>query len=338
MTHELKQLIQQANLWQISGLKSVLVTVVALNGSSYRRPGVRMLLCENGSSTGAVSGGCVEKEVLRQAQSVFQTNVPKMMTYDGRLRLGCEGILYLMIEPLDISLEFYNEFQQALEERSAFEMESFYLLEVGEHPNIGSQCLLNTKAYLLHQNLSLKHTEDLNCFKQTFPPLFQLYIFGAEHDAVQLSKSASLLGWEITVVADPDEQKTIDYFSGASHFITSDIGGLDLSTLDEETAVIIMTHSFNKDLQYLTKLKNCKLAYLGILGPISRRERLLNLLLEYEPDTPFSFIENIHAPAGINVGAESACEIAISILAEILSVVRQQEVMPLKEKGGKIHG
>ena len=93
MTQELKQLFQLAESWQKVDKKIVLVTVVALEGSSYRRPGVRMLINEDGEVNGAVSGGCVEKEIHHQAKGVFQTGKAKMMTYDGRLRLGCEGIL-----------------------------------------------------------------------------------------------------------------------------------------------------------------------------------------------------------------------------------------------------
>ena len=337
MTHEVKQLFEQAYHWQSLGLKSVLITVVALEGSSYRRPGVRMLLNETGQSVGAVSGGCVEKEVMRQAQSVLATSVPKMITYDGRLRLGCEGILYLLIEPIEISSEFYDQFLRTLLDRSAFEIHSFYKLEVGEDAGLGSYCKISNEIYTFNSSLNVNSTEELSCFKQDFAPLFQLYIFGAEHDAVQLCKAASLLGWEVTIIADPDEQKTIDFFPGASHFLTPIINDFKVS-LDEQTAVILMTHSFNKDLQYLTKLTTSKLAYLGILGPNSRRERLFNLLMEYQPNISYDFLEQIHAPAGLNIGAESASEIAISVLGEILSVIRKQEPIPLREKSGKIHG
>ena len=91
MTFEFKNCINSFKLARLKGLKSVMSTLVALEGSSYRKPGVRMLLVEDGTMTGALSGGCVEKEILRQAESVFRTNQPKMMTYDGRYRLGCEG-------------------------------------------------------------------------------------------------------------------------------------------------------------------------------------------------------------------------------------------------------
>ena len=92
MTHELKKLVQAFTDAKERGLKSVLVTVVALDGSSYRKPGVRMLVLENGKMIGAVSGGCVEKEILIQSQSVFESTISKVMTYDGRYRLGCEGV------------------------------------------------------------------------------------------------------------------------------------------------------------------------------------------------------------------------------------------------------
>ena len=99
MIHELKDIIRSAKIAQSKGIKTVLASVVSLDGSSYRRPGVRMSIQENGRMIGAVSGGCVEKEILRQAQQVFKTNSSTLMEYDGRYRLGCEGILYILIEP-----------------------------------------------------------------------------------------------------------------------------------------------------------------------------------------------------------------------------------------------
>src|SRR5210317_1483141 len=129
MTHEIKNLIDWIWQGQQLGVKSVLATVVALEGSSYRRPGVRMLIQENGKTFGAVSGGCVEKEVQRQAQSVLETNVPKVMTYDGRFRLGCEGIIYILIEPVKITQELKTHFETVFSKRIAFESESFYSME-----------------------------------------------------------------------------------------------------------------------------------------------------------------------------------------------------------------
>ena len=338
MTHEIKELFQTLKVWQQSGKKAVFVSVVALQGSSYRKPGVRMIISEEGESVGAVSGGCVEKEIERQSQSVFQTGKAKVITYDGRLRIGCEGIIHILIEPVFLTDELLADFELVLKSRQEFRMHSYYYFEVGEYANTGTLITLKNKTYALHSSFNKEQVENQKCFSQKFKPLFQLFIFGAEHDAVQLSQAAKLLGWEVTIVASADESKSCDYFPGASSLITPSFDSIDTSVLDEQTAVILMTHSFSKDIQYLMAMKDIKPAYLGIIGSVNRRERILSLLLDYDPEISPEFLEQIHGPAGINVGAETASEIAVSVLAEILSVVRRQEPVSLREKAGSIHG
>lgn len=337
MTHEIKQLFQLAVQWQQVGKKSVLVTVVDLEGTSYRRPGVRMLLNEVGEFFGAVSGGCIEKEIQRQAKSVFQTDIPKMMTYDGRLRLGCEGILYILIEPLLLSEELISKFNNSLHNRLPFKTESYYIKSHGEYLGLGTQLIFEKQRFSLQPDFKALEKENIHSFFQDFPSLFQLYIFGAEHDAVELCLAASKLGWEITIVADPSELKTLDYFPGATRLITPHYKSIDTSLIDSQTAIVLMTHSFNKDVQYLLALKDSYPAYFGLLGSYHRSERILSKFLEYQPDISTEFLEQLHSPAGINIGAESSSEIAVSILAEILSVIRNQKPIPLRDKKGKIH-
>ena len=98
-----------------------------------------------------------------------------------------------------------------------------------------------------------------------------------------------------------------------------------------------MTHSFVKDLAYLLTLKDRQYAYLGLLGPMRRREKLFDEILERHSDVSEEFLESIHGPAGIDIGAETPQEISNSIISEILAVVRQVEPRLLKEKLGKIH-
>lgn len=338
MTHEIRTLFQTLKTWQQLGKKAVLVTVVALQGSSYRRPGVRMIISEEGDSVGAVSGGCVEKEIEQQAQSVFRNNKAKIMTYDGRLRIGCEGIIHILIEPVFLSDELLNDFESVLKSRQNFTMDAYFYQTVGEHENTGTLIKLKDRIWSLNPSFAPEQIKDQKCFQQTFEPLFQLYIFGAEHDAVQLCQAAKLLGWEVTVVASADESKSCDYFPGASSLITPSFENIDTSALDEQTAVVLMTHSFNKDVQYLMAIKDIQPAYLAILGSVNRRERIFSTLLDYYPDISPDFLEQIHSPAGINIGAEGAAEIAVSILAEILSVIRRQKPVTLREKVGSVHG
>lgn len=334
MTHELKKIMVEYEKAKTAGVKSVLATVVALDGSSYRRPGVRMLLLENGKMVGAVSGGCVEKEVFRQAESVFKSGVPKVMTYDGRYRLGCEGILYILLEPIELSPETIESFKKIVAQRKPFIVKSRYSKEHSDNKGFGSQFVFDDGEHPFRGGLQPDETAIL--FHEKMQPCFRLIIIGAEHDAVQLCSFAALTGWEVTVVVHPKEEKELHDFPGASELIADEGENLGL-TFDSETAVVLMTHSYVKDLKYLIALKSINPVYFGLLGPTRRREKLFGELMEMHPDIDPDFLEQIHGPAGLDIGAETPQEIALTILAEILAVSNQKEAISLKEKEGKIH-
>jgi len=338
MTNEFKRLIHSSLAWQQAGKRNVLATVVHLEGSSYRRPGVRMVINEAGEAIGAISGGCVEKEIIRQSQSVARTGKPRIMTYDGRFRVGCDGVIYILLEPMFVSEDLRREFDAVLNGRQAFRTESYYYIETGEFEAIGTRLIFGESAYSMNPAFQPEQKTGQECFRQSFQPVFQLYIFGAEHDAVQLCEAAHHMGWDVTIVASPDESKSLSFFPGAERLIAPALDSIDTSVLDEQTAVVLMSHSFHKDVQYLIALKDVYPAYFGLLGPGQRKERLLSEFLNYCPDASIEFLEQMHGPAGINIGAESPSEVAVSILAEILSVVRNQEPMALREKAGSIHG
>ena len=334
MTHELIQIVEAWERATELGHKTVLATVVDLDGSSYRRPGVRMLLLENGAAYGAVSGGCVEKEVHLQSQEVFQTGKPKMMTYDGRFRLGCEGILYILLEPFRPSKAFLKAFRQRVRDRQPLRLRSSYTREVGSREGMltvmetpGGACAFGDGS----------PDDTLSVFRQELPPRLRLELFGGEHDTVQLAALAAQAGWEVCVTVAADEARTQSYFPGAAEFRAVIPEQWDPPEMDGQTAVVLMTHSYTKDLKYLIRLTESRPAYLGVLGPASRRERLLGDLMDRLQAPDNAFFDRLHGPAGIDIGAETPQEIALSILAEILSVIRESNPVPLREKDGKIH-
>ena len=171
MLHELKNIIRSAQLAKQKGLKTVLASVVSLDGSSYRRPGVRMSIQEDGKMIGAVSGGCVEKEVLRQAQSVFETGNPKLMTYDGRYRLGCEGILYILIEEFDPEDSFFEAFEKQCVSRKSFTIATAFSKEEKHRFEGGSIFQLSDyfrlKTFQKCASLSLRKINNKLKLKQT---------------------------------------------------------------------------------------------------------------------------------------------------------------------------
>ncbi|MBL4604739.1 MAG: XshC-Cox1-family protein, partial [Flavobacteriaceae bacterium] len=210
MLHELKDIIRSARIAKEQNIKTAFVSVVSLDGSSYRRPGVRMSVQENGKMIGAVSGGCVEKEVLRQAQSVFETDTSKLMIYDGRYRLGCEGILYILIEPFDPELGFFEALEEQRISRKAFTISTTYSKEESKRFCGESIFFLKKKPFSINKKNT--DTSSLDVFTQTIQPGFKLVIVGSEHDAVQLCKYATLTGWEVDIVAPIDDPKKIENF------------------------------------------------------------------------------------------------------------------------------
>jgi xanthine/CO dehydrogenase XdhC/CoxF family maturation factor len=338
MIHELKEIINQAIINQQKGLKNVLATVVHLEGSSYRKPGVRMLISEDLSSVGAVSGGCVEKEIIHRAQSVFRDHKPKVITYDGRYRLGCEGILYILIEPFYISDEFISEFHNATLQREALKIESTFEKEDEGFGNFGTKITLENKKQFSFSTTFLANSKDENdTFTQILQPAFRLMIIGGEHDAVKLCKISANLGWEVNVITSAKDSTDITHFPGANSVLGESPETLNFDTIEKNTAIVIMNHSYVQDLKYLVKLSRLHYQYIGILGSTKKRERLFNELLEFVPDISDEFFDTVYAPAGLHIGATTPEEIAISIIAEILSVTRKKEPFSLRALNHKIH-
>jgi len=340
MTHEFKNLIQGYLNATHLGLSCVMATVVHLEGSSYRRPGVRMLINEHGQMTGAVSGGCVEKEILKQSHSVFRTGQSKMMTYDGRYRLGCEGTLYILIEKFSPDQKFLKTFSETIRDRKSFEVQSKFVKSHGIQPELFSVAWFNGEGpfpFSGEKGKSRLSAVKTSVFKQSLEPCFKLMIIGAEHDAAQLSILASFLGWEVSVVISPSNPQVLSDFPGATELLRSNASDLPLGQIDGQMAVVLMSHSYVKDLDFLFRLQETKPAYIGLLGPSNRRERMLNDLIEKYPSVNEEFFDVVFGPAGLNIGAETPQEIALSICSEILSITRGQQPKSLKDKLGSIH-
>ncbi len=335
MTHEFKEIIEAYHVAKQQGIPAVMATVVDVEGSSYRRPGVGMLLLQNGQTRGAVSGGCVEKEVFRQSISVFKTGKPKIMTYDGKYRLGCEGLLYILIEPFSINTTTINTIDTYLKKRKPFEIISFYNKIENHNEGLGSYIKFDKETFTFSKNV-LSDGQSKQ-FQRELLPCFRLIIIGEEHDASKLSELANATGWQVEVVCSSKSNKQIDDFRGAENIIYQAPEELHVENIDDQTAIILMTHNFAKDLLYLQALKDTSPTYIGLLGPARRREKLLSAFIEYFPDVQDDFLDKIHGPAGLNLGAETPQEIAISIIAEILSVIRNQDPISLSNKKGAIH-
>ena len=335
MTHEFKELITTAFGYHKKQERCVMASVVDLDGSSYRKPGVRMLISESGTMTGAVSGGCVEKEVLFQAAEVFESGKAKMMTYDGRYRLGCEGVIYILIEPVVITEPLFEKLNTEFKNRNNLTLQSVYTRAItGDSLDLGTQVILNSGEILHLSTSTEEQTQSANSliYRQELPPLFQLFLFGSEHDAVQLGITASQLGWQVSVIASPKDPKTEANFPGVYQVLHLTPQEAATLNIDEDSAVVLMNHNYATDLNFLVHIIDKKPNYIGVLGSSKRREKLFNELIDYKPEIFEETLDTIYGPAGIDIGAITPQEIALSVTAEILALKRKREVKSLRDK------
>ena len=237
---EIRDIIRQ---WERHrGEQLALATLVRAQGSSYRRPGARMLVCADGTTVGSLSGGCLEEEVARRAFEVMHTGMPSLMSFDTRLRFGCHGSIDVFVEAVRESFlaGLATHFTERRNCRAVTVFEE-------KDEELGTRLL------------ALDEEVRGGAFVQEIKPAIQLLIFGDGPDSNPLRAFAEILGWDVIEV----DQAT------------------DLpSRLDERSAAIVKSHNYGRDFAALRHLLQLELPYVGLIGPRKRRDQLLNAVLD----------------------------------------------------------
>jgi len=311
----------------------VLATLVSVEGSSYRRPGARLLLQENGNRIGSISGGCLEEDVLARARNVAKTGVAEAVVYDTTsendlvwgVGLGCHGVVRVLIEKLSIRPPWIV----ALAENFAAGRATGVAVT---HRAIGAEELGSKLG-------SLTTGADAHAiFFETVPPPTALAIFGAGDDAQPLARIADELGWRVTI-ADPRAAfATKARFPTADRVIAAPAAELVSRVAPAPDALaVVMTHHYVHDVPLLRELLPRPLAYLGLLGPRKRAERILADLDREGFSLPAAERERLHAPVGLDIGACTPEQVALAIAAEIQTVLAGRDARPLRDRSRPIH-
>ncbi|MDB5211722.1 MAG: pucA [Sediminibacterium sp.] len=364
---EVNDIVRSFHTAQQQGIKTALATVVKVEGSSYRQAGARMLVTETGQLTGAISGGCLEGDALRRALLAIEQQQNKLVTYDTSneddiefgVQLGCNGIVHILFEPIK-SAEADNPIvllEQLLKQREKAVVVTIFSLNRMQE-QVGTRMLfrehnelIQDPAVALKQDVAaafengrsavtqfLFNGQTVEVLIDFIPPPVKLIIAGAGNDVQPLVEMASLLGWD-TVVADGRKtHATSKRFPKATEVLVAKPGALaEAIVADRYTMVLLMTHNYNYDLELLKLLLDKDLPYIGILGPKKKFERMLGDLSKMNVIITEAQMNNIYAPIGHDIGAETAEEIAVSIIAEIKAVLTGRKGASLKFKEGKIH-
>jgi xanthine/CO dehydrogenase XdhC/CoxF family maturation factor len=355
------------------GCQSVLATVVHLDGSSYRRPGARMLVTDEGLITGAISGGCLEGDALHKALLVMNQQRAKLVTYDTNdedditlgVQLGCNGIIQILIEPInpenplnpiELLKKINAKRQQTVlvtlfdgDGKSMDQPGSRLLLEEDGSISGGlDDILLKTQviedagnAMRMQQSLFKKYktvNQSINAFIEYITPSVSLVIVGAGNDAQPMLGLADILGWEASVVDGRATHATAERFAAACQVLVSRPEKvLEQIIIDEQTVFVLMTHNYNYDLAMLRALLQTNAVYIGVLGPKKKLDRMLDEIQAGGTKLNREQLSRVYGPVGLDIGAETAGEIALSVIAEIKSVLVGKTGQSLRLKVDVIH-
>jgi xanthine/CO dehydrogenase XdhC/CoxF family maturation factor len=350
--------------------KVALATVVRVEGSSYRRTGARMLVQDNGIWEGGISGGCLEGDALKQARMAIFKDSPTLVTYDTTqddehqigVGLGCNGIIDVLFTPLKFSdksnpvevlkrcvnnvrkthtlltiTKTDNEVNglqtgQAIEYKSE-ESLSFISDEILRSSLINSVLNQQTKGNSAPITLPLLNGECC-VFIELIPPPIHLVIMGYQYDVFPLSRLINELGWEATIIA-PKVKVNHKISSLVSKVLP--IERFSEIEFDEYTAVVLMSHDFEKDKANLVKVLDTNAPYIGMLGPRVRSERIWQELSDEGFEVSDENQDRIYAPVGLDIGAVSPEEIALSLIAEIRAVFSERKGNSLRLRNKPIH-
>lgn len=353
------------------GERMALATIVAVRGSTYRRPGARLLVPEDGKPVGNISGGCLEGDVADVARVVMAGGEPRLASFDLTADdeavwgwgLGCNGAIEVFVEPADKAAAVAGALRRALEEERALAVVTVLESSV-EGTERGDRLLVNpdgsvqgslghpdadrvatdralaalTRGESLTEELALPDGR-LRAFIEVLEPPLRLLVCGAGHDAIPVVRFAASLGWNPVVVDDREAFLTHDRFPEARGFVLVErpeeaAAG---AGVDHRTHVVVMSHNYLRDGRYLRSFLGTETPYIGMLGPRARSERILADLREDGVHPTEDDLAKIHGPAGLDIGSDGPEEIAWAIVAEVLAAKGGRPAGFLRDRQGPIH-
>lgn len=346
-----------------AGERAVLATVADLKGSGYRLPGARMLIRANGDATGTVSGGCLEADVMERAKRVLESGRAEVFTYDTTadensvfsLNMGCRGVMRVLMEAVDADSRIIGVLRLSREHRETFtcavaiEAPEDSGIRIGERffidddppaafPELCSDLKTFAGSLGNYQTNKYQTSEGEAEFAfETISPPVGLLILGAGADAVPLADAAHALGWQVGCFDHRPAFLNRERFATADELHLTERDAATEFATDELTAIVSMNHNFDRDKAMLPAALRSAAFYVGALGPKRRTEQMLEDLTAAGETFTGEQLSRLRAPAGLDIGADTPEAIALSIIAEIQSVLKHRAGGPLRERQAPIY-
>jgi xanthine/CO dehydrogenase XdhC/CoxF family maturation factor len=309
------------------GVAMALATVVRVRGSAYRREGAKMLVAADGTTVGNVSGGCLEQDVREVARRVLRTGVAERRQYCSGsdeiaawdLGVGCDGEVEVYVAPVRDS---HDAERAALDDEGVFVVRT--ALDDGHRVVMTGRGLSG-----IAQDAAGK-----DWFVDAFTPPPRLLLCGAGDDAIPLAHLGNELGFRVVVTDRRPGLLAAERFPREVRVVQARPDQIaDLAVADVDSYAVVMTHHFADDGAYLDALCATPVAYIGMLGPRQRTERLLRRPFDAAPIAD----PRIHGPVGLDIGTDGAEQVALSVLAEIMAVIAGRPARPLRERTAPMH-
>ncbi len=354
-----------------TGQEYALATVVRVSGSTYRRPGARMLFTERGRRAGLINAACLESDLLERARKTIRSGQPVLISYDTTstddivfgLGLGCNGTVEIFMEPgqspsTSKKIEVLGQcldrtasttLATVVAVRDTHDVRVGDFASFGPHGNGGTirdvslLSQIESESNRRTETLSARkplpfHAGTIDLFFETIEPPLPLVIFGAGADAIPLVEAAKLLGWQVTVVDHRPAYATKDNVPHADAVVLAEPEDFQRNVgLTDRHIAVIMTHNFEKDRKLLRTLLQSPARYVGLLGPKTKFDNILQALEQEGFKPGVEERKKLHAPIGLDLGAETPEEIALSIISEIKAVLSGRSGGFLKDRIGPIH-
>jgi xanthine/CO dehydrogenase XdhC/CoxF family maturation factor len=318
----------------------VMATVVRVEGSAYRHPGARLLLGAEGPRLGCVSGGCLEGDIQERAGEVLATGRARLLRYDlnGDLDLiwgtgsGCEGVAEVLLEPLlpGPGLAWLDRVEEALRSRQSLNLGTVFEAEEGSACGVGE-----------HRILMEGESLPAGCtgLVERLQPPVALWILGAGEDARPLAEFARILGWKVGIAdhrpgfLSPGRFAEVDSVLSGRPEAT-----IPLMHLDARSAVVLLSHSWERDKESLRLLLPSPAAYIGLLGHRRRGAKLLETLAREGFTPAAASLHRLFSPVGLDLGGQEPGEIALAIVAEIVALLSGRTGGHLRDRQAAVHG
>ena len=365
---DFQQILQGFDALRAQGCAGVLASVLRVEGSTSRRAGARALFGPDDDTAGLISGGCLEGDLALRAREVLADGMLRGVRYDSNadddrlfgLGLGCRGVVEVLLERVDAD----SPGPLAFLRRCHVDREAGVLVTrvecpmdpgrvrvsrwtlAGNGPLSGPPLPADERRALEARAREVRNLGRSHCVSDSsrvllfewLPRRPRLLLLGAGPDARPLVRLGSELGWQVELVDARAGLAKRERFPQAHSVVHGEPQEtLARLEIDPRTAVVVMNHHYERDRACLRALLDGRAGYVGVLGPRARTAEMLDELRKEGVATrvdPWTFLR---APAGLDLGADSADEVALAIVAEIQAVLAGHPGGSLRDRNAPIH-